>query len=492
VAAAAACATAKPATPPAVTPAASKEPAPSDPLAASLGALFDSPAVDHAQWGVQVRSLTTGATLYELNARRRMVPASNQKLLTAAAAARKLGWDYRYTTRIVAMGHVDSEGALRGNLVVVGSGDPTINPRHPERWGALDAWAGQIAARGVRIISGDLIGDDDAFAEPGWGSGWSWEDLVTGYGAPIGALQFNENQVELMIGPGLEPGSRAIIGTTPLGSGLVVDHGVTTVAADQPTRITLERVPGRTIVSVRGQIAVGSKPRIEYAAVENPTQLFLNAFREALARKGIFLAGSTVDIDVARERPDLSKGETWVTDQSAPLSEIVDVLLKWSRNEYGETLLWTLSPPGQPANEAAGLEALRSTLAEMGIASDLYGAYDGSGLSRYDMVTPEALTLLLEKIWRDPAMAEPYKNALAVAGVSGSLEARMKGTAAEGRVWAKTGSMFNIRSVSGYVTAAGGESLVFSMLANNFRVPAAEIDELMDKAVVALAESRRK
>jgi D-alanyl-D-alanine carboxypeptidase/D-alanyl-D-alanine-endopeptidase (penicillin-binding protein 4) len=460
-------------------------------LAHDLQDLFSDAAYSHAHWAISVKSLRGSDTLYALNPARMMVPASNQKLLTAVAAAERLGWDFRFTTRVLATGAVDAEGALKGDLVVVGGGDPTINPRHPERWAVLDDWARQIAARGVKIVAGDVIGHDDAFSEPGWGSGWSWEDLVEGYGAPVGALQYHENQVELTVIPGSEAGARAVISTSPPGSGLLIDHGVTTVAADQPTRIVIERVPGWTILGVRGEIAAGAKPRVVYASVENPTQLFLNAFREALARNGIFVSGAAVDIDAARSKPDLTTAATWVTDQSPPLSEIVDVLLKWSRNGYGETLLWALSPPGEPATEAAGLKALQETLTALGVAPELYGARDGSGLSRYDTVSADALTALLSVAWNHPRHASPLRSALPVAGVSGSLETRMKGTAAEGRVWAKTGSMFNIRTMSGYVLTADDEPLVFSMLANNYRVPSAEIDALMDKALVRLAEFRR-
>ncbi|MDH4065656.1 MAG: D-alanyl-D-alanine carboxypeptidase/D-alanyl-D-alanine-endopeptidase, partial [Acidobacteriota bacterium] len=315
---------------------------------------------------------------------------------------------------------------------------------------------------------------------------------VTGYGAPIGALQYHENEVELMVGPGMVPGAPAIIAMAPYGSGLLVDNQVTTTDADQPTRIAIERVPGTIFLTVGGQIALGAKPRMLDAAVENPTRLFINAFREALSRKGVVVAGSALDIDEAPSAPDLSKAAVWVEDRSAPLYEIVDVLLKWSRNEYAETLLWSLSPAGAPASEAAGLQVLRDTLPALGVEAGSFGAFDGSGLSRYDMVTADALVHLLITIWRDPPLLGPFRSALPVAGVSGSLADRMKGTPAEGRMWAKTGSMFNIRSVSGYILTADHEPLVFSFLANNYTVPSAEVDTLMDKALVRLASFSRE
>lgn len=420
-----------------------------------------------------------------------LVPASNQKLLTVAAAARKLGWDHRFTTRVVATGPIDERGVLDGDLVVVGSGDPTINPRHPERWRVLELWAAQIAARGVRSVSGRIVGDDNAFAEPGWGSGWSWDDLVTDYGSPIGALQYHENEIEVLIGPGLEPGTPAIISTAPWGSGMLIGNEVVTVAANLPTRIAVDRLPGTVLLNVRGQVAAGSAPRRRVVAVDNPTLLFVRAFRDALSRHGVTVEGEPADIDSLPDHHDRISGVTLITDHSPPLYEIVVPLLKASRNGYAETLLWALSPPGAPANEAAGLEVLGRTLTDFGIDPDLYRAFDGSGLSRYDMVSAAGLVQLLTAIWNDPALVGPFRRALPVAGADGSLSTQMKGTPAEGRVWAKTGSMFNIRSLSGYVLTADNEPLAFSFLANNYTVPSAQIEALYDKALERLAAFRR-
>jgi serine-type D-Ala-D-Ala carboxypeptidase/endopeptidase (penicillin-binding protein 4) len=477
--------------PPPSAPVPASTPAPSARLSADLAALFTPPELDHAHLGVLVRSLLTGETVFALNERRLLVPASNQKLLTVAAAARALGWDFRYTTKVLATGTLGPDGTLQGDLIIVGSGDPTVNPRHPERWRVLDDWASQIARLGVRAIEGRLIGDDNAFAEPGWGSGWSWDDLATDYGSPIGALQYHENEVELLIGPGMDAGAPAIISTSPLGHGMLVDNQVRTVPAGQPTSITLDRVPGTIMLTVRGQIGAGAPARRRRAAVDNPTTMFVNAFREALERQGIAVRGSAVDIDDLSHPPDLSNAQMWVTDRSAPLHEIIDPLQKWSRNGYAETLLWTLSPPGAPASEAAGLPVMRDTLTALGVAPSLYAAFDGSGLSRYDMVSAEALVRLLTAVWTDPALVGPYRLALPLAGVAGSIAGQMKGTPAEGRVWAKTGSMFNIRSLSGYVLTADDEPLAFSFLANNYTVPSGDVEALFDRALERIAAFRR-
>lgn len=460
-------------------------------LRQDLRALFTEPTIDHAHWAVNVYSLQRGETLYSYNAFRFMVPASNQKLLTTAAAAERLGWDYRFTTRIVGTGPIDADGLLDGDLVVIGNGDPTINPRHPDRWRVFDAWSATLKERGVRIVRGNLVGDDNAFTEPGWGVGWSWDNLQYGYGAPVGALQYNENQIEVMVGPAMEPGGRANISTTPFGHGLLIDHQVVTVAAGMPSRVDIARMPGRNVLRVEGQVATDGKPITLTASVENPTQLFVNAFREALGRHGIYVAGNPVDIDDLRAPPDISRPIELVADKSPALTEIIDVTLKWSRNGYAETLLMALAPSDKPATGAAGLEVVDQTLASWGIQRTSYSPRDGSGLSRYDYVTADALTWLLTVLWSDPRHAELYRASLPVAGVSGTLAERMKGTPAEARVWAKTGTLSHVRGLSGYVVTLAGEPLVFSMLANNYRVSTSQIDQVMENALVRLVEFKR-
>ena len=230
---------------PAQTIAPATVPSPTEQLRRDLQAIFTEPAIDHGTWSVNVTSLRDGETLYRSNAFRLQTPASNQKLLTAAAAAERLGWDYRYTTRIYATGPIDSNGHVNGDLVVVSNGDPTINPRHPDRWGQFEEWAKLLAAKGIRQVDGYLIGDDNAFEEPGWSPGWSWDDLALGYGAAATALQYHENQVELMVNPGQQAGARAVIIVSPSGSGLTIDHQVTTAAAGEPNRLNLLRGAGQ-------------------------------------------------------------------------------------------------------------------------------------------------------------------------------------------------------------------------------------------------------
>jgi D-alanyl-D-alanine carboxypeptidase/D-alanyl-D-alanine-endopeptidase (penicillin-binding protein 4) len=466
-------------------------PSPHEQLRRDLQSIFSERTIDHGVWSVSVQSLRHGETLYSLNSFRLLTPASTQKLLTTAAAAERLGWDYRYTTRLYATGPIDpATGAIDGDLVVVSDGDPTINPRHPERWAIFDEWGKQLAAKGIRQVNGYLIGDDNAFEEPGWGLGWSWDDLAFGYGAAASALQYNENQVELLVGPGLQAGSRAIISVSPPGSGLTIDHQVTTAAPGEPGRINLLRPPGSEMLTVIGQVALGSPAITEYAAVDNPTQVYLNAMRVAFGRHGVKIERTPLDIDAARAAPDLSKATLLVEDKSPPVAEIIDVALKWSRNIYAETLLRSIVPDGAPKSAAAGLKEVESTLNKWGISGQYFLARDGSGLSRYDYLSADALTWLLTYMFRDPNHADLYRAAMPEFGASGTAANRLKNTPASSRVWAKTGSMSQVRSLAGYIVTSEGEPLVFAFLVNGFRVPSREIDAAMDRALLRLVEFR--
>jgi len=460
-------------------------------LRRDLLAFFTTAPAEQAHWGVNVYSLRTNELLYSLNPQQMLLPASTQKLLTAAVAAERLGWDHRFTTRVLATGPIGQDGTLDGDLVIVGSGDPTINPRHESRWNALDEWAQTLQSRGLKTISGHLVGDDNAFAEPGWGAGWAWDDLQYGFSAPVGALQYHENQIDVVIGPGMAPGVPAIIGTSPTGSGVFIVNQVKTADAGADATIDIARMPGTPFLEVRGQIPSGGKPITVTAAVDNPTRLYLNAFRDALGRHGIAVAGSTWDIDEMRDPPKMDGATELLVDRSATLAEIVDVMMKWSRNGYAETLLFAIAPPGEPATAEQGLDSLRQTLAAWGIARDLYRPRDGSGLSRYNYLTADALTLLLRHVRAYSPHAEVFRSTLPVAGVSGTMAGRMKGTPAEGRVFAKTGSMSNVRAVSGYLTTLDEEPLAFSILINGYLVASTDIDALVDKVLVRLVEFKR-
>lgn len=453
-------------------------------LARALDAVLASSTFTRASLGIVVRSLVSGETLYRRNGQTWLVPASTMKLLTTVAAAERLGWKYRFETRLVAMGPIKN-GVLDGDLLVVGTGDPTINPRHPSRAHALDDWARQLRAKGIRRVAGHVIGDDRWIEPPGWGIGWAWDDLVEDYGTPFGALQVHENVATVTMGPGLTPGAPPVVYVSPSNHGLLLDVQATTGAADAEFSLRVARAPGTRILELRGQAPLGSEPRSLPVAVANPTLFFAGELRQALLRQGIAVDGAGIDIDEESDRPHPEEGMTLLVDLSAPVTEIAKQMLDWSINLYAETLLVALDAT-PPLSAADGVAALRATLSDLGVAADSYHTRDGSGLSRNDYLSADALVTTLRAAWERPALRETLLQVLPRPGVPGAYERRLAGTPAAGRVWAKTGSMSNVRSLAGYVETLTGEPLAFAFLSNGFDVRGGEIDARVDELLLAL------
>ncbi|MEZ5293062.1 MAG: D-alanyl-D-alanine carboxypeptidase/D-alanyl-D-alanine-endopeptidase [Vicinamibacterales bacterium] len=453
-------------------------------LARAIDGVLASPAFARASVGLVVQSLATGETLYRRNGQTWLVPASTMKVLTAVAAAQRLGWNYRFETRLVALGPV-VDGVLDGDLLVVGTGDPTINARHPSRVDVLDAWAAALRAQGIRRIAGHVIGDDRLVEPIGWGIGWAWDDLVEDYGAPYGALQYNENVVRLTMGPGVTPGAPPVFYLSPAEHGLLVDLQATTAAVGAPASLSAVRQPGTRLLEIRGQVPLDGAPMSTTVAVPNPTQFFAGQLRQALLRHGIEVSGAGIDVDEASDPPRASDGTTLLVDQSAPLSDIAAAMLAWSINVYAETLVVALDQT-PPATAADGLDVLRSTLEALGVPRGTFLTRDGSGLSRNDYLSADALVATLAGAWHSPTLRGPLMEALPFAGGPGTLQRRLAGTPAAGRVRAKTGSMSNVRSLAGYVDSLAGEPLVFAFLANGFDVRASEIDAGVDALLQAL------
>lgn len=457
-------------------------------LVSDIDAILADPGLTHGYWGIVVKSLKTTETLYERNARKLLMPASNMKIVTLAAAAEKLGWEYTYETTLRAAGRVDG-GRLDGDLIVVGSGDPSVMDGETSAR-LYDNWVERLKGLGVRSISGRIIGDDNVFDDDELGFGWSWDDLPDDYAAGVSALQFNENSVGIAVGPGPAADDSASISVSPSGSGLVVDSLLTTGAADAPSRIEARRLPGSPRLTLRGSVPVGSAPGIRVVSVDNPTLFFVAALRSALIARGIDVRGAAVDIDDVRDLPSVDAAVV-ATYRSPPLSTLAIRLMKVSQNLYAETLLKTIGRSSGTPTFAAGRAGVQAALLPWGVGNGDLIVRDGSGLSRYDFVTAEALVTILTHIARDDKLRAPFEASLPIAGRDGSLSNRMKGTAAEGNARAKTGSMANVRALSGYVTTADGEPLVWSIIANNFETPPETITRTTDAIVVRLATFRR-
>lgn len=478
-----------------------------DRLRAELASTFDSPAAS-ALWAVKVQSLENGEVLYEQEAHRLMMPASNMKIVTMAVAAERLGWDYRFPTTIETAGRIEN-GALIGDLVVVGHGDPTINDRGGSRTRVFEEWADKLKALGVTRIDGRIIGDDDAFDDETPGDGWAWDDLTAGYAAAPSALQFNENVTSVVVRTSQgQPGQKAEVGVEPAFTNLALAGDVTIGLPESTPSVSVAREPFGNGVSVFGTAPKADRDYVRLMTVPNPTAFFVTNLRDTLVARGLTVAAMPVDIDEANRlgQSPAPAGARRVlfTHLSPPLSEIGVPFMKVSQNLYGETLLnavgiqaglepcaYALEAACRGRAVAAGRKVYEQVLAAWGVPEAELIVRDGSGLSRYNYLTANLLTIVLRRIARDPRHAAAFDVTLPLMGKDGTLARRLRGTRAEGIVHAKTGSLSNVRALSGYLTTSDGERLVFSIVANNFKAPSAVIDGIADQAVERLVNFRR-
>ncbi len=448
-------------------------------LQADLSGIFQTPQFERSFWSVLVRPADSNDDLFSLNAAKLMMPGSTMKIVTAAAAAELLGWDHQFETKVVSLAPTD-EGVLRGDLVVIGGGDPSISERS-DTPGTLRTIARQVRDAGVMTIEGGIIGHDDLFDDKGFGDGWTLDNLPYGYAAAVSALEYNEGSVDLVIRAGAAAGDAVSIRVRPDGSGLEIDNRLVTVAESGAGMLTLHRLPGSSRLIVQGQIPANAAPFARTASVDNPTRFFASAFRAALIAEGVQVNGDAIDIDDFLAKPDLIGARTLVSYKSPPLGQLATSMMRVSQNQYAETLL----------KAAGGRDKIQGVLKSWDIASDSYVIADGSGLSRYNYVTSEALVRILQRLRADAKHAAAFTNTLPVTGRDGALSRRLAGTAADGKVWAKTGTVDNVRAIAGYVETADGETLVFSIIANNFTVSTSAIDAAADKALIRLATFSR-
>jgi D-alanyl-D-alanine carboxypeptidase/D-alanyl-D-alanine-endopeptidase (penicillin-binding protein 4) len=467
-------------------------PADRDLLRRELNAVLAAPILARSHWSIAIKSLDRGDVILEHNPGKLVMPASNMKIFTMAATAERLGWDYRFETTLESAAPI-AGGVLQGDLIVRGSGDPTISHRDDVATRTFDEWAAALRARGITGIAGRIIGNDAALDDEELGFGWSWDDLAYGYAAPVTALVYNEALIRLNARPGARPGDPALIEVVPDGDhGLTIVNHATTGASDEPETLDVRRVRGSTALEVIGRVPAGSERLATLtAAVENPTLFFARALRSALISRGISVGGDAMDLDLlpahdpAHAAASLS---VLATHRSAPLTDIGRTFMQVSQNLYGELLLKAVGRSAGLGTTARGQQAVAETLTSWGMAPDSYILADGSGLSRMNYVSAEAVLKILDRMHSDPKHREPFFQALPVGGRNGTLRNRLRASWTAGNVHAKTGSITNARALSGFVRSRSGETFAFSIIANNFSLPAWRIERVIDLLVEILAK----
>lgn len=455
-------------------------------LADRLRRLLSDPALARAHVGLVVQVAETGEVLFEKAPEKRFTAASVAKLIPAAVALHRLGPGYRWTTRLVSDGPV-TDGRLRGDLWIVGAGDPTL--RTPD----LAQWAARLRSAGIRRVGGDVVGDGRAFARPRWGRGWMWDDLHLGWATGVTGLQLDDSAVEAVLRPGEGVGAPARLRVSAPDSVLPVPVRARTGAPGSRLRLTYlpDGGPGGEGPGVRGDHIRGWVPadadsvRISLAPA-HPTDHLLDrlqgVFRDsAIAVEGTFRRARADD----PAPPD--SGRVRAVLRSDSLGEVLGDVLRPSDNQGAEALLRTLGrEEGRAGSAREGLGVVRATLSDWGIEPGAVSLADGSGLSRYDQLTPRAVTRLLRAMWRSRHHGA-FTGALPAPGESGTLRARFLGTPARDAVRAKTGSLSSVRGLAGYVEDGDGETLVFALLVNGYAVPGDVADGLRDLLVEQLS-----
>jgi D-alanyl-D-alanine carboxypeptidase/D-alanyl-D-alanine-endopeptidase (penicillin-binding protein 4) len=476
------------------TAAARAQPANLAELRAQLTAHLNQRRFSGALWGVKIASLDSGKIIYEAHADRLMSPASNSKLYTGALALNTFGGDYQFATPIFATAKADADGTVSGDLIVSGRGDPSWNSRvaGTNFWNLFEPFVAVLTNAGVRGVTGDLVADTTFFHGPPVGGSWTVEDLEDTEGAEVSALTLDDNLAEISAAPGKTVSSAGALAFITPDTQLVIVNRTRTVARGGAARLEMRRAPGSKTVYVFGELPLDDAGEILELPVPEPAAWFGAALKDALAQKGISVQGKVrcvawPEIPPWNETNLVKLGEV----KSPPLREVIRGFMKPSQNletdlvfdHVGETLRAADAPIWKTSEQSA-VAALEKFLATNRIPADVHFD-EGSGLSRNNLTSANAtvalLTLMATNQW-----AQDFTNALPIAGVDGTLRRRMHNTPAAGNVHAKTGTLRWVNALSGYVTTAAGEKVVFSLMLNRYDAPPnrRRTDELDDIAVM--------
>ena len=462
--------------------------------------LIDQPPFDRATWNIFAQD-DRGRVLFNRNGDRFSVPASNTKLVVAAAGTVLLPHDYRVSTSIYANGTI-TNGVLQGDLVVYGRGDPTWSERCysvdtlaagmcDSTWTAVDAIAESLRARGIKRITGRIVGDGSYFEPLLTHPGWNSFDLNWWYAAPVSGLGFHDNSVDFQIAPGPAIDAPPVISWTPDLHMFTFENRARTVASDSTTTIgdNVFRKPGTTDIWAAGTVSLNRSPWIESFALPDPNLYAARALTASLQRKGIAVEGGAASTtDSMAYRALRCCGSPLTEYRGRPLPDIVFPILNTSQNWFAETLLKILARAvGDTGSWEKGLDVEKRFLIDsVKIDSTAFSLEDGSGLAAGNLVTPHAFVQLLTFMYHHPKRA-PFIAALPRAQQPGSLLRRFVRTPLEGRVLAKTGSIDRVNTLSGYIERPDGHVITFSIQANAHDVPTRQMLAQIDSVVVQLA-----
>lgn len=443
----------------------------------------------HASIGISV--VADGKNiLYEHNADKSLMPASVQKLFTTAAALDVLGVDFQFTTTLYLDGKILPNGEFEGNIIIRGSGDPSWSSLYSSTPNSdMETFVDAIDSLGIRSIRGTIIGDDDAFDDVDYGPGWGWDDLNYAYAAPVGALNISDNSVHITIEPPESVFDVASVWIAPQTDYVWIINALRTVDSTGDTDVQPYRELRTNIIDISGTIEAkpfGSKTELDIA-IDNPTMFFISAFRDALVRRGIRFKGPVVDVDDWNGVINYEKIEKLSIVKSKPLRDIVTVINHESHNLGAEALVKTLGAKvSGEGSFTKGAEAVIQWQQIHGIPTEGQAMADGSGLSRLNLCTPHQLTSLLSAM-SNHIYASDFKHSLAAPGEFGTMKTRLLNTRVGSSIRAKTGSMNNVSTFTGYLETRSGEHCAFAIMLNGVVNPQSMARNLQDLICMRLS-----
>lgn len=450
--------------------------------------LADS-ALARSTAGVKIVSLRTGETLYERNANLLFHPASNQKLLTSATALAVLGPNFIFHTIVACDSTAQLDRSVQGDLYLIGRGNPDLTSED------LFRLAKDLAQMGISEIQGNLVCDDFYFDDVRWGSGWMWDDEPSSLWSRFSALTVNDNAVVVRVAPAEKVGQPAWVQIDPPTDHMTLINTSVTVARKaqidslglSSLLVTRQWQQHENIVVVDGAIAQDEQPDESVINVLEPELYCGRVFREALKQAGITVHG-VVQRGLAPAKIKI------LAEHRAPLLPVLINLNKTSDNLTAELLLKTIGAEkfGWPGSAEKGGRAIRQFLGSNGVDTTAIKIADGSGVSRYNLVTPAEIVKLLTAVWKNFAIRNEFTATLPIAGMDGTLRSRMRGTPAAGVIHAKTGTLSGVSTLSGYTITSDGEELAFSMMMQHYLVREAAIRSVQDRLGAELCAFRRE
>jgi serine-type D-Ala-D-Ala carboxypeptidase/endopeptidase (penicillin-binding protein 4) len=451
--------------------------------AAQLGSTIDRitkrSSLAGVRWSIVVQSLgDPRKTLFTSNATTLLIPASNNKLLTTAAALKALGAQYRFRTAV----YGDSTQPKLATLRLIGRGDPTLTTAQ------LTTLAQQLQQKGIQQVE-QLIGDDTYFRGAATNPYWDADDTLQGYGAPVNSLMLNQNGIGLTLIPQRVGQPLRVQWDDPTdASSWRVSNQSTTVSASGSEYVDAVRVLNQRLIRASGQLRAGSEAEPIAVSIPNPGNYLIDKFRTTLTNANITIQRSTVVKTTSAPPGQIELAAI----ESAPLAQLLVETNRESNNTYAETLLKTLGAlqsPGSQDTTASGIAAVKATLTPLGVNPAGYSMVDGSGLASRDRASAAALVQTLQAMAQTPD-AQVYRNALAIAGVNGTLKNRFRNTAAQGKLQGKTGTISGVVALSGYLTPSNHPDVVLSILTNYSGATTTAVRSAVDEIVLVLTRLR--